>query len=182
MSLSEISFAGIGKVKPLKLLHKKEEFPDLLQNIGEEWSVSKEFCIQLESFVSALYGAKKGMKDINLSRYTVFCAKKGEAESHQLPLCRDCLHKHCQHANYHVAVWKNSLLNNEIPSPVSKGWVLESNERCQWLEIEWMSGLPTPRAVIELMPCTCKRLCESNTCDCILNGLKCSDLCHLVTW
>lgn len=67
MSLSEISFAGIGKVKPLKLLHKKEEFPDMLQNIGEEWSVSKELCIQLESFVSALHGAKKGTKDINLS-------------------------------------------------------------------------------------------------------------------
>lgn len=59
--------------------------------------------------------------------------------------------------------------------------VLESNESCQWLEIEWMSGLPAPRAVIELMACTCKRSCESNTCDCILNGLKCSDLCRLAT-
>ena len=60
----------------------------------------------MESIVSALYGAKKGKKDINLCRYAVFCAKKDEAESHQLPPCRDCLHKYCQRANYQVAVLK----------------------------------------------------------------------------
>ena len=50
----------------------------MLQNIGEEWLASEELCIQLESFVSALYGAKKGTKDINQCRYAVFCAKKGD--------------------------------------------------------------------------------------------------------
>ncbi|KAK3730447.1 hypothetical protein QZH41_012641 [Actinostola sp. cb2023] len=125
----------------------------------------------------------RGQKDINQCRYAVFCAKKGEAEPHQLPPCRDYLHKHCQRANYQAVVWKNSPLNNEEPSPVGKGWVLESDEssQCQWLEIQSMSGMSAPRAVIELMACTCKRLCDSNTCDCILNGLKCSNLCRLTT-
>ena len=172
------AFAGIGKVRPLKQLRAKKEFQDMLQKLGEEWSISIDLCSQLESFVSSLYGAKKGTKDINQCRYAVFCAKKGEAESHQLPPCRDCFNKHCQRANYQTAVWKNSLLNNEVPTPVGKGWV---NESGQWLEIEWMSGLPAPRAVIELMACTCKKSCESNNCECILNGLKCSDLCRLAT-
>ena len=45
--------------------------------------------------------------------------------------------------------------------------------------IVWMSGTPAPKAVIEFPACTCKRVCEDNTCECILNGLKCSDLCRL---
>ena len=42
-----------------------------------------------------------------------------------------------------------------------------------------MSGSPSPKAVIELLACTCRGVCRSNTCECILNGLKCSDLCRL---
>ena len=44
--------------------------------------------------------------------------------------------------------------------------------------IDWMSGLPAPTAVIELMSCVCKKV---DSCDCIQNGLKCSDLCRLTT-
>lgn len=46
--------------------------------------------------------------------------------------------------------------------------------------IDWMSGLPAPRAVIELMLCMCKKACKDDSCDCIRNGLKCS-VCRLTT-
>ena len=46
---------------------------------------------------------------------------------------------------------------------------------------DWMSGLPAPTAVIELMSCMCKKACNDDSCDCIRNGLKCSDLCRLIT-
>jgi len=136
----------------------------MFQNLGEQWSVTEEMCIQLESFVCAMYGVKKDNQDINQCRYAVFCSKKGEAESHQLPPCRDCLHHHRKRANYQTAVWKNALANNQVPGPAG---------------IVWMSGMPAPKAVMELLACTCKRVCEDNTCECILKGLKCSDLCRL---
>lgn len=47
--------------------------------------------------------------------------------------------------------------------------------------IDWMSGLPAPTAVIELMSCMCKKACNDDSCDYIRNGLKCSDLCRLIT-
>ncbi|CAH3033745.1 unnamed protein product [Porites lobata] len=72
-------------------------------------------------------------------------------------------------------IWKNSLHNNEVPSPVGKGWFLER------LETDWMNGFPAPRAVIELNACTCKKSCDGTTCDCILNGLKCLDLSRRTT-
>ena len=153
----------------------------MFARLGEEWSVTEEFFGKLEAFVCALYGAKKGTSDVNELRYALFCAKKGEAESHQLPPCRDCLKKHCQRANYQAAVWKNSLRNNEVPTPVGKGWFLETNAHGERLETDWMAGLPAPRAVIELIACTCKKSCDETTCDCILNGLKCLDLSRRTT-
>ena len=44
-----------------------------------------------------------------------------------------------------------------------------------------MSRSLTPKAASasELLACTYKRVCRSNTCECILNGLKYSDLCRL---
>ena len=50
------------------------------QNLGEKWSISPELCGQLESFVSLLFGAKKGTKDINQCRYEVFCTKEGRGK------------------------------------------------------------------------------------------------------
>lgn len=47
--------------------------------------------------------------------------------------------------------------------------------------MDWMSGLPTKRAVTALMSCTFKKSCNSNTCEFILSGLKCSDLFILTT-
>ena len=173
------AFAGIGKAKPLKLVHSKNEFQVMFQNLGEQWSITEELCVQLESFLCAMYGMKKGYQDVNQCRYAVFCSKKGEAESHQLPPCRDCLHHHCKRANYQTAVWKNALTSNQAPGLAGYEWALERDESGQRLDIVWMSGSPAPEAVIELLACTCKRICKSNTCKCVLNALECSDLCRL---
>lgn len=171
------AFAGIGKVKPLKKLLAKKEYHRMFQELGENWVISEDLMMQLEAFVCDIYGAKKGISDVNQCRYAVFCAKKGEAESHQLPPCQDSLRKHCLRANYQAAVWKNSLRNNDVPSPVGHGWSQEQDK----LVIDWMSGLPAPRAVLELIACTCRKACKDDSCDCILNGLKCTDLCRLTT-
>lgn len=107
--------------------------------------------------------------------------KQNPISSHQLPPCKDSLHKHCRRANYQAAIWRNSLRNNDVPSPVGHGWTLEGEGAQQRLVIDWMSGLPAPRAVIELLSCMCKKACNDDSCDCIRNGLKCSDLCRLTT-
>lgn len=64
---------------------------------------------------------------------------------------------------------------------MGKGCFLETNAHGERFETDWMDGLPARRAVIELIACTCKKSCDETTCDCILNGLKCSDLCSLTT-
>lgn len=175
------AFAGIGKVKPLKKLLSKKEYHHAFQALGESWVISEDLMMKLEAFVCDIYGAKKGVSDVNQCRYAVFCAKKGEAESYQLPPCQDSLRKHCNRANYQAAVWRNSLRNNDVPSPVGHGWSLVKDEDQDKLVIDWMNGLPAPRAILELIACTCKKACKDDSCDCIRNGLKCTDLCRLTT-
>ena len=43
--------------------------------------------------------------DINALRYSLFCSKKREIESNQLPPCKDCLVKHTQRALFGEDVW-----------------------------------------------------------------------------
>ena len=175
------AFAGIGKVRPLKKLLVTKEYQRTFQQLGSNLLMSEDLLLQLESFVCDLYGAKKDTTDVNQCRYAVFRAKKGEAESHQLPPCQYSLYKHCQRANYQAAIWRNSLQNSVIPSPVGHGWSLVSDGTKERLAVDWMSGLPAPKAVIELMSCMCKKEYKDSSCDCIRNGLKCSDICRLTT-
>jgi hypothetical protein len=46
------------------------------------------------------------------------------------------------------------------------------------IEVDWMDGLPAPSAVLELLSCHCKSVCDSD-CPCVINGLKCSEMCRL---
>ena len=151
------AFAGVGRVKPFRMLRSNTKYQEIFKQVGNDWSVSQDLLTQLESFVCAMYGAKNGIKDVNQCRYAVFCAKRGEAESHQLPPCKDCLHKHCQRADYQAAIWKNASSNHDPPTPIGKGWLQHNEGSQERFDIDWMSGLPAPRAVIELMSCTCKK-------------------------
>ena len=42
-----------------------------------------------------------------------------------------------------------------------------------------MDCLPAPLSVLELLACTSSRKCEAQTCPCITNQLKCTDICKL---
>lgn len=47
------------------------------------------------------------------------------------------------------------------------------------MEFVWLGTKPAPEEVLELMSCTCKRVCSVETCSCLRAGLKCTDMCTL---
>ena len=108
----------------------------------------------------------------------LFHAKKGNVESGQLPPCKDCLYLHAARASYQSAIWHRSLEEYpQTPTPLNcNGWILDDQQR---LQINWMTGLPAPDAILQFMSCNC--LCKSQLpdCQCMLNGLKCTDTCKL---
>lgn len=114
---------------------------------------------------------------MNELRYTLFCSHKGNIESHQLPSCKDSLAKHLQRANFQAAICKRCLQTHpQTPNPVGKGWKLEDGR----LVIDWMDGPAAPQAVLDLLSCKCSRSCKLPSCECLMYGLKCTDMCRLM--
>lgn len=176
------AFAGRGKVAALKAM-KLPQFSAVLQDLGNQWNLTMEQHRELEAFVCHLYQSKAGTRDVNDLRYKLFCAKKGETESWQLPPCAAALHQHSERANYQAGVWKRCLEScPDIPSPAGHGWCIEKVNGKDELTIDWLHDAPpAPEAVLQLLSCTCSRSCKLPTCPCLANGLKCTHLCKLLT-
>jgi len=83
-----------GKSKALKMLISNKDHQDTFMELGREWDVSTELMSKLEHFTCLLYAPKTSSTNVNELRYHLFCAKKGDVESHLLPPCRDCLIQH----------------------------------------------------------------------------------------
>ena len=146
--------------------------------LGENWNVDETLQCELEKFTCLHYYSNTKVTSVNDLRYQLYCAKKGDVESSQLPPCRDCLRKHILRANYQYAIWRRSLKNVcNAPSPVGMGWVLEKIDGEERFNIDWMSGAPAPKAVLELLACDC-RTCNIRNCTCMQNKLKCTELCR----
>ena len=171
------SFAGRGKVSALGLLNH-EKHMTTLQSLGQSWNLSNESLQLLETLTCSLYSPKTAVNSVNELRFNIFCAKKGEAESWQLPPCASSLLNHCKRANYQCAIWKRSLSRNpDIPSPVGHGWRVDDGQ----LVIDWGDASPAPEAVMELIACNCPRKCLKESCTCLQNGMSCTYLCKLPT-
>lgn len=174
------TFAGRGKITPLKMMIQDIALQHTFTELGMEWTVSSSLLNRLEAFICQLYAAKTSVEKVNELRYHMFCTKKGRVEPHQLPPCADALNKHVLRANYQTAVWRRSLqANPEVPSPKDHGWKVQMADDKEELSIDRIDGAPAPETVFELLACNCSRSCRLPQCTCIANSLKCSTLCKL---
>lgn len=162
-----------------KLLKTDKTYQEAFLELGRSWTVSDELFKKLEEITCHMYVPSTHITDVNLLRYQLFCTRRGEMESSQLPPCKDCLLMHAIRANYQAAIWRRSLQTKPfVPSPEDHGW--STNEEGE-LEIKWMSGSPAPDAVLQFLSCRCVRSCKLPDCTCLSNGLKCTNLCKLQT-
>lgn len=173
------AFAGRGKMGTFKLLKTDKTYQEAFLELGRAWAVSDELFKKLEEITCRMYVPSTHITDVSLLRYQLFCTRRGEVESSQLPPCQDCLFMHVTRANYQAAIWRRSLQSQpSVPSPNDHGW--STNDEGQ-LEIQWMRGPPAPDAVLQFLSCKCVRSCKLPECPCLNNGLKCTNLCKLQT-
>ena len=150
---SVCAFSGKGKLTALKLARQNPSIQELLERVCLAWEVSEELFMELQQFTCTMYAPNSGTDDVNLLRYRLFCAKKGDIDSRLLPPCQDTLRKHCQRGNYQAAVWRRSLQNSPVlPSPIGNGWFMKG----ECLALDWMSGCPgTPvLSMQQIVPAT----------------------------
>ena len=82
------AFSGKGKLTALKVAKRRPAYQELFQQLGVEWELSNELSVRLQEFTYLMYSSNPGTRDVNVLRYRLFCARKGELESHQLPPCQ----------------------------------------------------------------------------------------------
>jgi hypothetical protein len=93
-----------GREKSVHLLMRKDaSHQEAFKLLGQEFTVSDSLIKSLETFTCTLYGGPR-IQDIYRCRYKLFCAKNGEIESVQLPVCNDRLRKHILRADYQAAI------------------------------------------------------------------------------
>lgn len=160
------------------MVKKDTSYQETFSGLGQSWDVSKELFQRIKEFTCHMYAANSSTVEVNQARYQLFCTKRGEVESSQLPPCRDCLFLNVERANYQAAIWKSSLQSNPVvPSPTEHGWKEDEGK----LALYWMRSPPAPDVVLELLTCKCVRSCKMPSCTCLSNGLAYTDMCKLQT-
>ena len=67
----------------------------------------------------------------------------------------------------------------QVPSPVGRGWKIKKIGADERLVLLWMDGKPAPQINLDLLACNCSKKCVVPNCECLANGLKCTDMCKL---
>ena len=167
------SFAGKGKVKPVKTMMKNQTYIDLFASFGVTPELSEVQFTEIQKFVCDLYGHQDD--NTNTVRYKMYAAKHGHLDPKSIPPCADSLRQHSLRASYQVHIWRKSLESHPIiPSPIGFGW--DQNEEGDFI-VSWNNVNPAPDEVLEMMFCTCSRKCVRGSCPCVDNSLKCTDAC-----
>ncbi|KAG0722117.1 hypothetical protein GWK47_045073 [Chionoecetes opilio] len=114
----------------------------------------------------------------NSLRYHMFCAKKWQIESGQLPPCEDSLSSIRLGQTIRRAIWRRSLENlPDVPAPsAGHGWELDA---WQFAQNPMDGGSTSSRCRLESHLMHMQRTCRPSDCSCILNGLKCTLVCKL---
>ena len=105
------AFQVRGKVLVFRIMAQDQGFREVFQGLGREWQLSNELYHDLHRFTCAMYCKNAGTNEVNKLRYRLFCVKKGDVDSNQLPPCDDSLRKHELRANYQAQVG-NEVFND----------------------------------------------------------------------
>ena len=169
------AFAGKGKLIGYNILKKKTEFQETFCQLGQTEHLNENLFNRLDKFVCKMYTSNTEVVDVNDCRYALFTARRGEIDSAHLPPCKDSLQQHSIRCNYLAGLWRSSLVHEmDIASPEQHGWEETSGQ----LKPKWMTRLPAPQAVLEMLSCDCRRSC-GDSCQCRRNNLKCTPMCRL---
>ena len=138
------AFAGRGKVKPLTLILKDQDYAETFSLLGKEIPLQEELVVQIKRFLCHMYGLK-GIHCLPEIRYKMYCQSGGKIACEKLPSCDDVLELHIMRANYQAFIWRQSLLAQQSEEdPLQNGWVLDEAGS---FDIEWMRCSAAPDEV-----------------------------------
>ena len=122
--------------------------------VGQYWNLPPELMDPLEAFTCRIYAPKTISTKVNALRYHLFCSFCAKMARWQVISFR--------HAE--------TALSNMLRGQTIK---------LQYGEDAWRRVPKSHVAMLDLLTCKCERKCELPRYACLINGLKCTDMCKL---
>ena len=164
------SFAGKGKVTPLKILKSSTSYQMAFASLGSVENVSEESVVQIEKFTCEMYGIKRNtdktkMAEVNDARYQIFCKKydtpqkkkqniqvKG-IDGSNLPPCKSALSQQIARANCLSSVWNNAhSFKSVMFDPKKNGWEVKKHESDEkYFTLNWFEGEMLPKKLDDIL-------------------------------
>ena len=125
-----------------------------------------------EEFTCGLYGITQ-TTSVDAARHILF-SRRGKPENLPPPPTSDALSFHDKRSHYQVMIWHNAHYGIAgLPSPVDLGWQQAEED----LQPTLMSLEPIQTARLNLIYCSCRKMCKTNCCKCRKSRLRCTKLC-----
>ena len=141
------SFAGRGKIKPLKLMLSANHYVEAFSSLGTTNTVLNEVSTELQRFVCHMYGRRSTNSEVvnvNDTRYFLYCQKGGKVSCDTLPPCSNVLDQHIARSNYQSQIWRKATTSLiSVSNPINHGWYMNND----LLDIKWMTCKPAPEEV-----------------------------------
>ena len=153
------TFAGHGKMGTLKLMKSEKNYQEAFSELGHSWKVSSDLFEKLQEITCHMYVLATHTSEVNKLRHQMFCSRRGELESSQLPPCEDCLSMHTLHANYQTVIWRQCckvILLYQVPRAMDGqqiriiNWLLNGCMACQH---QMLSCSCSPASIHEFPNC-----------------------------
>ena len=151
---STSSLSRRGTKKPWTILQGSAAQETTLSLFAQQPNLDKKLAETTEAFIRDLYPkTRRQTCAMDALRYVMFCQQR-KRKFEALPPTGDSLRQHMKRANYQTFIWRSSLVAMRVPqSPVGHWW--EPEDEC--LKPVYMTKDPTPRSLMALTTCNCKR-------------------------
>ena len=169
------SFLNKGKIRPLELMSKSQEYTACFADLGNG-STIRDCDIEsspMENFVCAMYGKPK-LTHVNEARYATFqlnYAPRNDKEPLQkikginasmLPPCQSALYEKVRRTNFVATVWKGASKPDQCSlSPMGNGWILVNGT----YKMKWFEGDTVPQDVWRILDADTEALEEDVETD-----------------
>ncbi len=94
------AFTGRGQITAFKQMKLEKTFQNAFKELGRPWEVCPALFQKLQEITCHMHMPSTHTTEGNKLRYELFCVRRGEVESSQLPPCQDCLFMHALCANF----------------------------------------------------------------------------------
>ena len=135
----------------------------MFNQIGQ---AKEDIIVAGEIALVSLYGIAKE-EGLYVLRYRGFCDNNFKGTSHVEPAAAMY---HSLRVYYHVMYWKGK---GDSMKPEEWGWHIVDG-KCLPMQTDKPAA---PAELLDIIYCSCKKLCNTKRCTCRQHGLQCSDVC-----